>query len=171
MKSQQLHWLIQQFFDATEKDNATFLQSLRALLHKGKRMPLEEPQVLRQLSASVAEPAGQYDAASLDGAPCTVGEALQQFLDSNALGIDDAAKHLGISTAQMHTLLAEMMPLTSTTVPTVAQFFREKYGVPALTLRQWLVTGLRDVEIQRVEQGSPRKPVPASTRIAARRKK
>jgi hypothetical protein len=171
MKSRQSQSFIQQFFDATEKDDATFLRSLRALLRKGERTPLQELQVLRQLSASVSEPAAQYDAASLDAAPCTVGEALQQFLDSNTLGIDDAAKHLGISTAQMHTLLAEMMPLTSTTVPTVAQFFHEKYGVPTLTLRQWLVTGLRDVEIQRVEQGSPRKPVPASTRIAARRKK
>jgi len=171
MKSRQSQSFIQQFFDATEKDDATFLRSLRALLRKGERTPLQEPQVLRQLSASVSEPAAQYDAASLDAAPCTVGEALQQFLDSNTLGIDEAAQQLGISTAHMQALTAEMMPLTSKTVPAVALFFGERYRAATLTLRQWLITGLRDVEMRRAEQASPHKPPPASTRIAARRKK
>lgn len=166
MKTRPLHPTARQFFDATEKDDNTFLQSLTALLRRPKRSPSEDqarPAFLRQFSENVSEEPAEYDAAPIDTAPCTVGEALRQFLDSNGLSMDEAAKQLGISADQMQSLIAEMMPLTSTTVPSVAQFFSTKYPLQALTLRQWLITGLRDLEIKKTEH-SP-------TRVAARKKK
>jgi hypothetical protein len=104
-----------------------------------------------------------YDASPIDAAPCTVGEAMQEFLDSNKLSTDEAAKQLGVSPDHLQSIVAEMMPLTTATVPSVAQFFGTKYGLPPLTLRQWLITGLRDREMKNTEHD------PA--RIAARKKK
>jgi hypothetical protein len=168
MRNRPLHPIARQFFDATKKDDGTFLQSIAALLHAAKRFPREEESVpamqfLRKISDEVKEEPGVYDASPIDTAPCTVGEALQQFLDSNKLSMDEATKQLGISADQMQSLIAEMMPLTSATVPSVAQFFGTKYGLPPLTLRQWLITGLRDREMKNTEHD------PA--RIAARKKK
>lgn len=166
MKTRPRHSIAQQFFDATERDDDTFLRSLAAILRIAKRPPAEseaDSTILRQLSDTVAEEPAPYDAASLDNAPYTVGEALQQFLKSNSVRVDDAARQLGIPPAQMQSLVEEMMPLTGATVPAVARFFGAIYGLKTLTLRQWLITGLRELEMKSSEHGC--------TRIAARRKK
>lgn len=169
MKRRVRHPIIRQLLDTTKKDDETFLKSLAALLR---------PVIPQQLSDRVAEESAGYGAAppagtaagGLDKAPCTVGEALRQVLDSKGMslarlpvGRDDAAKKLGISADRMQSLIEEMMPLTSATVPHVAQFFSAKYGLNALMLRQWLITGLRELEMKNTEH--------SSTRIAARKKK
>ncbi|MBX2993038.1 MAG: helix-turn-helix transcriptional regulator [Bacteroidetes bacterium] len=166
MKTRSRHTIARQFFDATEQDDAAFLQSLSTLLRTGQRPPSNEPDqpdILRQLSDSVSEEAPEYAPAPLDSATCTVGEALKQFLDSEKLSTREASKKLGISPEQMEALIAEMMPLTSATVPSVAQFFGTAYNLKPLTLRQWLITGLRYHEMEQTEHGP--------TRIAARKKK
>jgi predicted DNA-binding protein (UPF0251 family) len=163
MKPRTQHPIIRQLIEATKKDDEAFLQSLATLLRTTKRLPAKEQQRPDFQQKIVAEEPAAYDAARLDKAPCTVGEALRRVLDSNNMNLDDAASQLGISTDRMQGLIEEMMPLTSSTVPTVSQFFAARYGVNALRMRQWLITGLRELEMKNTEH--------TSSRIAARKKK
>lgn len=168
MKNRHLHPIAQQFFDATQGDDGTFLQSITSLLRTAKRSPAEDEATsaesdLFKLADGVREEPGVYEASLIDAAPCTVGEVLQEFLNSNKLSMDEAARQLGISPDQLQSIAAEMMPLTTATVPSVAKFFGTKYGMPPLTLRQWLITGLRVREMRNTKHD------PA--RIAARKKK
>lgn len=174
--------LLQQFFDSLEKSDDEFLENLSNLLRAAKQSSVskEEPApLLRQIDLSVADRKSSWEERvshnaqpsqrdksqrdKLDMARHTVGEALQQFLASNRMSPDDAARRLSITTERMQQLTEEMMPLTSKTVPGVARFFGREFGLPELTLRQWLITGLRELEIKDTEHGP--------TRIAARRKK
>lgn len=165
MKNQP-HTLARKFFEAAERDDDTFLQALVSLLRGAQASPskrTEQPIFVQQQSQFVAEETPPYNAAPLDSATCTVGEALKLFLDSEELSTREAANKLGISPEQMEVLIAEIMPLTNATVPSVAQFFGTTYNLKPLTLRQWLITGLRYHEIQKTEH--------RPTRIAARKKK
>lgn len=176
MSTRSLHPLLQQFFDSLEKSDDEFLVSLSTLLRAAKQSSAnnkETAPMLRQIDLTVTEERTPYDTQAsrrdksqrdkLDTARHTIGEALQQFLASNRMSPDDAARRLGITTEQVQQLADEMMPLTSDTVAGVARFFGLKFGLPELTLRHWLITGLRELEIKESEH--------RSKRMAARRKR
>lgn len=172
--------LIQQFFDATEKDDPTFLRALVTLVRAAKSpaRPLGDRTARSAESApitlsAVREAPSHYRVKeSLDDASFTVGQALTHYLHTTGISKQDAAAQLAITSEYMDTLLANEIPITSSTVAGAAKFFATLYPLNALTLRQWLITGLRDLEIRHTEQSAPphARP-PASTRIAARRKK
>ncbi len=190
MSTRSLHPLVQQFFRSLERSEEEFLESLSNLLREVKQSSVSkeepaparfiEPPFLPQIDLSVAdrrspwEERASYNAHTsqrdesqgdeLDTAPHTVGEALQQFLGSNRMSPEEAARRLGITTEQMQQIADGMMPLTSKTVPGVARFFAREFGLPQaeLTLRQWLITGLRELEMKDTEHNP--------TRIAARKK-
>lgn len=161
--------LARRFFAAAKKNDEAFLRELTRLFRIagkrhggenaaiGERHPADSASVVRERTSA---PRLQY---SNDTASCTVGEALRQYLNLNNIPTAEAAEQLKISVESMQELLSEMMPLTSSTVGGVAQFFNSEYRIPALTLRQWLITGLRDCELRASEQGT--------VRLAARSKK
>lgn len=147
--------IAEQFFDAAAHSDEAFLEAL-AMLFRPKRgaMVVSESRPLYAPASKTAE---------LDAAPFTVADALREYLHANDLDAEKAAHQLKIPTVLMQKLLDEMMPLTDKTVPGVARFLSTTTGAPALKLRQWLITGLRDLQMK----GSEHRP----TRIAARRKK
>lgn len=166
MSTTQRHPLIQQFFDSLNRDDDSFLHSLVALLRTARKSDAhtEEPTPLFSVhEMHVAEETPPYGTQALDASGYTVGQAVQQFLVSNTMSIDDAARQLSVAPEIFQQIVDDMMPLTTETVPGVAKLFAREFNLPELTLRQWLITGLRQLEMK----DSEHRP----TRIAARRKK
>jgi hypothetical protein len=160
--------LIERFFQAAEESDEAFFKALNELMQSTKAQPqlsTTSDGANTDLMKTVRETTGLYgDSASLDNAPFTVGEAMRQMLKVNGWTVPQAAKRLGVSDEVMKNLFEEMMPLSSGTVPGVAKFFSTEYRIAnPQTLREWLITGLRFLEMQSSQ--------PSSLRHAARRKK
>jgi len=181
--------LIERFFQAAEESDEMFLKALQELSRSAESHTSHEARFEGFYRKGIAqartirETIAQYgDSVSLDNAPFTVGEAVHQMLKINSWTVSQAAKKLGVSDEVVKSLLEEMMPLSSATVPDIAQFFSAEYGITnSQILREWLITGLRFLEIESSQLAQdisckaglrhvPQSGIMSSYRHAARRK-